>query len=248
MYNNFYITLYTNENDNYINNTLTYEINNFLNCIDYGCEIEVGIIFFTLFIDIFLIIIIIISKFTKKNIFLEKNYGKDIELTSLYENNKNICVKCRISINSSTTHCLICNRCVNNWDHHCYWLNSCVNDKNYIIFQLFFVSIVLFLISNFIFYGSSLYLFLSSKKLFMEKIININENTVLFYVFKIIFLFINIFILIIILYSVLFITIPLIKNFCFSSINNEKEKLKSDFFINSNVNEIINTEDNSLND
>ena len=145
MYNNFYITLYTNENDNYINNTLTYDIKYFLNCIDYGCEIEVGIIFFTLIIDFFLLIIIIISKFTKKNIFLEKNYGKDIELTSLYENNKNICVKCRISINSSTTHCLICNRCVNNWDHHCYWLNSCVNDKNYIIFQLFLFRLYYFL-------------------------------------------------------------------------------------------------------
>ncbi len=134
-FNSNYNKMHNNNKDN--NNTFSNElsINNFFNCIDENCKFEKSIIFISLFTDFLVLLVIIIFK-CSKNIFLEKKSKKEVKsLSTLYKNNENICVKCRIPITSSIKHCFICNRCINNWDHHCYWLNSCINDINY-YFQL----------------------------------------------------------------------------------------------------------------
>ena len=114
-------------------------LNNYFNCVDNSCNIEVIVIFSSFITDIFLLLIIIIFK-CSKNIFLKRKTEKEVEsLSDFFENNNKICVKCRIAINSSTKHYLICNRCVNNWDHHCYWLNSCIKEKIIKNLNFFFV-------------------------------------------------------------------------------------------------------------
>ena len=222
-------------------------LNNYFNCVDNSCNIEVIVIFSSLITDIFLLLIIIIFK-CSRNIFLKRKTEKEVEsLSDFFENNNKICIKCRIAINNSTKHCLICNRCVNNWDHHCYWLNTCINDKNYKKFKFFLFSILLFLISEFLFYSNTLYLFYNTKKLFVKKVLNIENETFLYYIIKIILFTINIHLVIIILYSLIFIAIPIIKNYCHSSNNDFEDKSKHDLFMNIiDDKNIINTNDNYI--
>ena len=236
----------TRNNDDKISEELS--LNDFFICIDDGCRLEVAIIFSTLFSDLFILFIIILVK-CSKNIFLEKKSEKEVEsLSLLYENSENICVKCRISINNNTKHCLICDKCVNNWDHHCYWINTCINDKNYTKFKLFLFSIFLFLVSDLIYYSISFYLLYNSKELFMDKIINLNNQSLLSLIIKIIFMSIDIYIIIIIVYSLLFILIPIIKYNCSISNNeiNEENEENSDLFKNMIESDIINNHDNSI--
>ena len=251
--------IYRNEfncEDNYQKNkTKLYDeinLSNYFNCIDCNCYVEVIILFFSLFTDIFLLFIIIIFK-CSKSIYIPKKSEKEVEsLINLYENNDNICVKCRIPINKDTKHCLICNRCVNNWDHHCYWLNSCINDKNYVKFKLFLLSTLLFLLSELIYYINSLYLLFNTKKLFIEQILNMESETFLFYIIKILFFIINIFLLILIIYSLIFIIIPMIKNSFFISMDDneiEINEIKQDLFMNIiDNNDVINLEYKNIKD
>ena len=251
--NNYYRYDLNCENDYNKNNTKLYDdhnLNNYFNCIDCNCYTEVIILFFSLLNDFFLLFIIIIFK-CSKSIYIQKKSEKEVKsLTNLYENNDNICVKCRIPINKYTRHCLICNRCINNWDHHCYWLNSCINDKNYQKFKVFLIATLLFLFSELIFNINSLYLFFNTKKIFIEKILNIKTETFLFYFIKILFFIINIYLLIIIIYSLIFIIIPIIKNSIFISMyhkDNDNE-IKQDLFMNIINNNDINLEYKNVND
>ena len=107
-----------------------YSILNSFNCLDDNCGVDIGILFFTLGIDLLLLIMFLIFRCSKE-IFLEQKKMSNKSLSVLYEENEKICIKCHIHINDNIQHCLICDRCVENWDHHCYWLNTCINDKNY---------------------------------------------------------------------------------------------------------------------
>ena len=239
-FNSNYNKMHNNNKDN--NNTFSNElsINNFFNCIDENCKFEKSIIFISLFTDFLVLLVIIIFK-CSKNIFLEKKSKKEVKsLSTLYKNNENICVKCRIPITSSIKHCFICNRCINNWDHHCYWLNSCINDINYGKFKLFLFSALLFLISNFLFYIDLIFLFFNLKEPFFELIVNAN-NEILIYIFRIVCVIIDIYILVVILYSLIFIIIPIVKNIVTDSIDDNIDKINTELFENVLDDDNINT-------
>ena len=235
IYNNYEINYSSNNTELFYLN-----LNNYLNCIDDSCNVEVIVLFCSLITDFFLLMVIVIFKCCN-NIFIKSNTEKQVEsLTNLYEKHDKICVKCRLAINSSTKHCLICNRCVNNWDHHCYWLNSCINDKNYRKFIIFLYSILLFLFGELLFYTNSLYLFFNTKKLFFEKILNIENKTFLLCILKTLFFIIIIYSVILYLYSLIFILIPILKNYCNVSNDDFEDEIKKDLNINKD-NDIINS-------
>ena len=103
------------------------------------------------------------------------------------------------------------------------------------------------MISEFLFYSNTLYLFYNTKKLFVKKVLNIEKETFLYNIIKIILFIINIYLIIIILYSLIFIAIPIIKNFCHSSNNDFEDKSKHDLFVNIiDDKNIINTNDNYI--
>ncbi|KAE9413347.1 hypothetical protein Angca_005351, partial [Angiostrongylus cantonensis] len=53
------------------------------------------------------------------------------------------CNICQIHVNEKTKHCRRCNVCVEVFDHHCIWLNNCIGKKNYGMFIIMVISIVL---------------------------------------------------------------------------------------------------------
>ena len=246
-FSNIFSLTYDNHSFQNLNSDYSesYTINDFFSCINENCNLEIWILFISLIIDLLLLCNIIIFK-CSKNIFLPKKNENDESLSELFEENENICVKCRIVINKKTQHCLICDRCVENWDHHCFWLNSCINDKNYKKFTIFIIFSILFLLGNLISYMTSVYLLISSKNLFIEKIFNLNSGSLPHKILITVFCFIYIYLIVIISYSLLFIVIPIIKYlYKKSTINrsNKKEKEKELNYKSNNNNNIINNED-----
>jgi ankyrin repeat protein len=213
----------TNNNTESINEKSLY-LGDFFSCLDLNCRIEEGLIFFTLLIDLLLLLIFIIFKCSKEIYIMKNIESEDNTLFSLYEKNENICVKCRIIINDKIQHCLICDRCVENWDHHCYWLNTCINDKNYTKFHAFVVFTILFLFFNLLFYITCLYLLLSSKEIFVQEIFNLEYDSFPFLVIKIIIIVLGVYLIFVFSYSLIFIALPIIKYLISKSMKYIKKK------------------------
>uniref|UniRef100_A0A7I4XTN7 Palmitoyltransferase n=1 Tax=Haemonchus contortus TaxID=6289 RepID=A0A7I4XTN7_HAECO len=55
---------------------------------------------------------------------------------------KGFCNICQIHVEPKTKHCRRCNICVEVFDHHCIWLNNCIGKKNYRLFIILLICIV----------------------------------------------------------------------------------------------------------
>ncbi|KAL1206256.1 Protein S-acyltransferase 18 [Cardamine amara subsp. amara] len=62
------------------------------------------------------------------------------------EDDISYCSLCDLEVKRSSKHCRTCNRCVEGFDHHCRWLNNCVGKKNYTMFILLMIFVLLMLI------------------------------------------------------------------------------------------------------
>ncbi|WKX90381.1 hypothetical protein Q1695_009318 [Nippostrongylus brasiliensis] len=56
---------------------------------------------------------------------------------------RGFCNICQIHVKEKTKHCRQCNFCVEVFDHHCIWLNNCIGKKNYRLFVVLLLSIVI---------------------------------------------------------------------------------------------------------
>jgi hypothetical protein len=105
-----------------------------------------------------IIILFFILKFMSfsSHIFIKKkSFRKQYSLIKLFENHKNICIKCRIPKDDTTIHCIVCNGCVREFDHHCSWLNICICKKNLGWFRGFLYLFCLYILSNLVFFSYS---------------------------------------------------------------------------------------------
>ena len=108
------------------------------------------------------IILFFILKFMcfSNHIFVKKNsFKKQSSLIKLFENYKNICIKCRTKKEDKTVHCIVCNGCVKDFDQHCSWLNICINKQNFGLFRIFLYLFLVYIIINLLFFSYSKYIF-----------------------------------------------------------------------------------------
>jgi hypothetical protein len=103
--------------------------------------------------ELILLFMILKFMFFSSEIYLKKkSFKKENSLINLFDNNKNICVKCRIPKEDTTVHCITCNRCVLEFDHHCSWLNICICRQNFGMYKTFLYIFCTYILSNFIFF------------------------------------------------------------------------------------------------
>ncbi|KAJ3681303.1 hypothetical protein LUZ60_015792 [Juncus effusus] len=62
------------------------------------------------------------------------------------DNEISFCALCDSEVKLRSKHCKRCNRCVDGFDHHCRWLNNCIGRKNYTVFILLMIFVLLMLI------------------------------------------------------------------------------------------------------
>ena len=53
------------------------------------------------------------------------------------------CPYCLVKRKFRSKHCLICLQCVDEFDHHCFWVGNCIGKKNYTLFFIFLIYILL---------------------------------------------------------------------------------------------------------
>uniref|UniRef100_A0A7S1R043 Palmitoyltransferase n=1 Tax=Neobodo designis TaxID=312471 RepID=A0A7S1R043_NEODS len=53
------------------------------------------------------------------------------------------CGTCQRRVHRSSKHCKVCNRCALEFDHHCKWLNNCIGKKNYFLFYMYVVTLLM---------------------------------------------------------------------------------------------------------
>ena len=53
------------------------------------------------------------------------------------------CPYCLVKRKFRSKHCLICQQCVDEFDHHCFWVGNCIGKKNYTLFFIFLIYILL---------------------------------------------------------------------------------------------------------
>lgn len=110
--------------------------------------------FILLILDvIFEIICLIIYIFISIDSNKKKTIAKIIQpseekIYELYNNNPDLCIKCKKIMMKNTQHCIACDRCIDNWDHHCFWLNTCIDNTNKMYFNIFLIELLLILLTN----------------------------------------------------------------------------------------------------
>ena len=190
-------------------------LNIFFTCFSKNCSIEICVIFISLFTDTLILIVVIYFLCFAKKVYLRKRSKREVRsLIKLFEEQKSVCVKCRINIKSGTMHCLVCNSCVEKWDHHCFWLNTCINEKNKKQFNIFFYSMMVFVFLNILFFLLNTYIWYNGKPILYEMLFNAKEGTFFYFICQIIFMFFNIFMFLFCFYSEFFILIPILNNSC----------------------------------
>ena len=103
--------------------------------------------------ELLLLYMILKFIFFSSDIYIKKkSFKKQNSLINLYDDNKNICVRCRIPMENSTVHCIVCNRCVLEFDHHCSWLNICICRQNFGWYKSFLYIFCAYILSNIIFF------------------------------------------------------------------------------------------------
>ncbi|XP_045545718.1 palmitoyltransferase ZDHHC1 isoform X4 [Salmo salar] len=94
------------------------------------------------------------------------------------------CYLCEVDVGPKSKHCSACNKCVASFDHHCRWLNNCVGSRNYWLFLNSVISALLGVclvvaIASYIF----IEFFLDPSKLRSDKHFQVNNETVVWFVF-----------------------------------------------------------------
>ena len=56
---------------------------------------------------------------------------------------EDFCPICLVKTKFRSKHCLICQMCVDDFDHHCFWVGNCIGKKNYTLFFIFLIYILL---------------------------------------------------------------------------------------------------------
>ena len=76
------------------------------------------------------------------------NFSKNYLKTIKKEDRKffQVCEICNIIVDcdDDVRHCTECNICVKKMDHHCYWTGKCIAKNNYLTFQLFTFTTLLY--------------------------------------------------------------------------------------------------------
>ena len=74
---------------------------------------------------------------------MNRQYKDLLSIAEIGEEVENYCPYCLVKKLYRSLHCLICQKCVEEFDHHCFWVGNCIGKKNYTLFFVFLVYILL---------------------------------------------------------------------------------------------------------
>ena len=84
-----------------------------------------------------------ILSFSNPGKLINNKYLNLLDIVEKGEEVDNFCPYCLVKKSFRSVHCLICQYCVDEFDHHCFWVGNCIGRKNYTLFFIFLVYILL---------------------------------------------------------------------------------------------------------
>ena len=88
-------------------------------------------------------ILYFILSFSNPGKMVNKTYKDLLDIVEKGEEVENFCPYCLVKKKYRSLHCLICQKCVDEFDHHCFWVGNCIGKKNYTLFFIFLIYILL---------------------------------------------------------------------------------------------------------
>jgi len=85
----------------------------------------------------------IILSFSNPGKMVNWQYRDLLDIVEKGEEAENFCPYCLVKKKFRSLHCLVCQKCVDEFDHHCFWVGNCIGKKNYTLFFIFLVYILL---------------------------------------------------------------------------------------------------------
>jgi len=85
----------------------------------------------------------IILSFSNPGKMINWQYRDLLDIVEKGEEAENFCPYCLVKKKFRSLHCLVCQKCVDEFDHHCFWVGNCIGKKNYTLFFIFLVYILL---------------------------------------------------------------------------------------------------------
>jgi len=84
-----------------------------------------------------------ILSFSNPGKLINNQYKDLLDIVESGEEVDSFCPYCLVKKSFRTIHCLVCQHCVDEFDHHCFWVGNCIGKKNYTLFFIFLVYILL---------------------------------------------------------------------------------------------------------
>ena len=118
-------------------------------------------IFSSIYIVVFGIIFILytILSFSNPGKMVNNNFQNLLDIVEQGNDAEDFCPNCLVKNQFRSKHCLVCQCCVEEFDHHCFWVGNCIGKKNY---TLFFIFLVVILINTLYNIGVNIYYLISS--------------------------------------------------------------------------------------
>jgi len=88
-------------------------------------------------------ILYFILSFSNPGKMVNRTYKDLLDIVEKGEEVENFCPYCLVKKKYRSLHCLICQKCVDEFDHHCFWVGNCIGKKNYTLFFIFLIYILL---------------------------------------------------------------------------------------------------------
>ena len=102
-------------------------------------------IFSGIYIGVFCLVFIlyIILSFSNPGKMVNNHYQNLLDIVEQGNDAEDFCPYCLVQNKFRSKHCLVCQCCVEEFDHHCFWVGNCVGKKNYTLFFIFLVTILI---------------------------------------------------------------------------------------------------------
>ena len=109
--------------------------------LPYLDNIIFSIAYITAFFLVFLLYTILSCSNPGKMI--NNEYNDLLDIVERGNEVDDFCPHCLVKTKFRSKHCLICQQCVDEFDHHCFWVGNCIGKKNYTLFFIFLIYILL---------------------------------------------------------------------------------------------------------
>ena len=84
-----------------------------------------------------------ILSFSNPGRLINIEYNDLLDIVEKGNEAEDFCPYCLVKNKFRSKHCLVCQKCIEEFDHHCFWVGNCIGKKNYTLFFVFLIYILL---------------------------------------------------------------------------------------------------------